>query len=416
MTLAPGSRSTPLVLAFSQDGRFRLRVHLDERSAAFFALGVGKASGMPAAILTTSGTAAANVFPAVIEARESETPLLVLTADRPPHLRDSDANQAIDQVRLYGRYPRDFFDVAPPVLNGPALRHLRALAVRAVAASRGPPAGAVHVNFPFDKPLEPSDAPDEFAHHHPLAATGRPDGAPFVEISACRREASTEDLDALAEVLSSPCGVIVAGPCPEPGRVGPAVRGLAARTGFPVLADPLSGARYGPAGGAHIVSAYDLFLREGAALERLAPDVILRVGASPTSSALQAWMLHHDGAAQVVMDGGGRWKDHGVTATRYVRADAADTLIQLTGRTGRVASEEWTGSWRAAENAALAALASASGELHEGDALAAVRSALPAGSTLFVSSSMPVQILMSSATTSRSFIIAPPFPPLYHAR
>jgi 2-succinyl-5-enolpyruvyl-6-hydroxy-3-cyclohexene-1-carboxylate synthase len=160
VVLAPGSRSTPLVLAFARDGRFRLRVHLDERSAAFFALGVGKASGVPALMLTTSGTAAANVFPAVIEASESEVPMLVVTADRPPRLRGADANQTVDQLRLYGRHARDFFDVPAPVLGGPELRHLRTLACRAVAATLGPPAGAVHVNFPFDKPLEPVEPPD----------------------------------------------------------------------------------------------------------------------------------------------------------------------------------------------------------------------------------------------------------------
>ena len=123
VVLAPGSRSTPLVLAFSRDQRFRVRVQLDERSAAFFALGVGKATRCPAVMVTTSGTAAANVLPAVVEAHESETPLLVLTADRPLHLRDADANQTIDQVRLYGEFVRDSFEVAEPTLQGPSLEH-----------------------------------------------------------------------------------------------------------------------------------------------------------------------------------------------------------------------------------------------------------------------------------------------------
>ncbi len=135
VVVAPGSRSTPLVMAFARDERFTVRVHLDERSAAFFALGVGKASGVPAVVVTTSGTATTNVFPALIEAAQSEAPLLVLTADRPHHLRDSDANQAIDQLRLFGPYVRAFFDVAPPTMEEPAVRHLRTLAGRAVAAA-----------------------------------------------------------------------------------------------------------------------------------------------------------------------------------------------------------------------------------------------------------------------------------------
>jgi 2-succinyl-5-enolpyruvyl-6-hydroxy-3-cyclohexene-1-carboxylate synthase len=393
VVLAPGSRSTPLVLAFARDRRFRLRVHLDERSAAFFALGVGKASDAPAVMLTTSGTAAANVFPAVIEASESEVPLLEVTADRPPRLRGADANQTVDQLWLYGRHVRNFFDVPSPVLGGPELRHLRTLACRAVAASLGPPAGPVHVNFPFDKPLEPVEPPESFTREHPLAFAGRADGSPFVDLSTGRRAAAPADIDALAELLDSPCGVIVAGPAPDPERVGPAVAELAERTGFPVLADALSGARYGAGEGAHVVAAYDLILRDRTAVQELEPTLIVRVGASPTSAALVEWILHHNGVSHVVIDGGGRWKDHSATATRYVQADAADTLSALAARAGRVASDDWTARWRAAERAALEAVEGARGEPHEGDVWAEVCAAVSAGGTVFVSSSMPVRDL-----------------------
>jgi 2-succinyl-5-enolpyruvyl-6-hydroxy-3-cyclohexene-1-carboxylate synthase len=393
VVLSPGSRSTPLVLAFARDGRFRVRVHLDERSAAFFALGVGKASGTPAVVLTTSGTAAAQVFPAVVEASESEVPLLVVTADRPPRLRGADANQTVDQLRLYGRHARAFFDVPAPVLGGPELRHLRTLACRAVSAAIGPPAGAVHLNFPFDKPLEPVEPPESFAREHALAALGRPDGAPFVDLSVGRRSASPQALDTVADLLSSPQGVIVAGPTPEPARLGPAVAELAAATGYPLLADALSGARFGPSGGAHVVAAYDLVLKVEAAVAELEPSVILRVGASPTSAPVVEWLLHHNGVSHVVIDAGARWKDHSSTATHYVEADAADSLRSLAGRVRRAASREWTERWRAAERAALEAIGAASGEPHEGDVWAAVRAALPVDGTVFVSSSMPVRDL-----------------------
>ena len=178
--IAPGSRSTPLALAFALHGGFRLRVHLDERSAGFFALGIGKAYGVPAVVLTTSGTAAANLFPAVIEASQAETPLLVLTADRPHRLRDGDANQTIDQLRLFGPFVREFIDVAPASAEGPALRHLRALAGRAVASAVGAPAGPAHLNFPFDTPLEPTasaEPPAELEQADPRAALGRPESA-----------------------------------------------------------------------------------------------------------------------------------------------------------------------------------------------------------------------------------------------
>jgi 2-succinyl-5-enolpyruvyl-6-hydroxy-3-cyclohexene-1-carboxylate synthase len=397
VALSPGSRSTPLVMALAGDDRFRVRVHLDERSAAFFALGVGKASGRPAVVVTTSGTAAVNVFPAVVEASAAAVPLLVLTADRPHHLRDADANQAIDQVHLYGRYVRRFFEAAPPVMDGPALRHLRTLAGRAVAAAVGPTAGAVHVNFPFDKPLEPSPPPGDFLAEHPLAAHGRPDGAPFVRISTGRRGADPGQVDALVGALDSPAGVIVAGPGSEPARTGPAVLELAARTGFPVLADPLSGARYGPALGAQRVSAYDLFLDEPGAADRLRPSVIVRVGASPTSATTQRWLARHNGVDHIVIDGESRWKDHGATATLYINADAASTLAAASARLSVSATADWRNAWAAAEAAALAALAADEGSAHEGDVLAAVGAAAPAGSTLFVSNSMPVRDLDSFA-------------------
>lgn len=391
VVLAPGSRSTPLVMAFAGDDRFRLRVHLDERSAGFFALGVGKAAGIPAALVTTSGTAAANLLPAVVEASMSGVPLLALTADRPHRLRDADANQAIDQLHLFGRYTRAFFEAAPPTLDEQALRHLRALAGRAVSAAAGPPAGPVHVNFPFDKPLEPVETGEAFERDHPLVASGRAGRAPFVRVLRGRLRAAPREIAEVTDLLDAARGVIVAGPSSEPGRDGPAAVGLAARSGFPLLADPLSGARYGPSSGAQRVAAYDLFLDAPDVAGRLAPSVIVRVGASPTSAPLQRWLSAHDGVPHVVVDAGPRWKDHGATATHYVHADPAETLGVLAERVRRPAPESWREAWRAAERAALDALAEGDGEPHEGEVAGAIVRAAPPGATLLVSSSMPVR-------------------------
>jgi 2-succinyl-5-enolpyruvyl-6-hydroxy-3-cyclohexene-1-carboxylate synthase len=398
VVLAPGSRSTPLVLAFAADERFTVRVHLDERSGAFFALGIGKATGSPAALVTTSGTAAANAYPAVVEAAQAEVPLLILTADRPHRLRDGDANQAIDQIRLYGPFVRAFFDVAPPTREGPALRHLRALAGRLVLQAREAPAGPVHVNLPFDKPLEPGGTSREgiaFAEQHPLAAGGREEGAPFADARPGRRSASAEELARLSALVEgSRSGVVVAGPNPEPWRLGEAAVRLAAATGLPLLADPLSGARFRPANGALVVDGYDLFLRDAYVRERFEPDLIVRVGASPTSGALQGWMEHHNGVRHVVIDGGGRWKDHAAVATDYVRADAADTLRILAGNASRRVDPAWSWAWGAAAAVTRATVeAQAGGEPYEGEILAAVARGAPVGATLFVSSSMPVRDL-----------------------
>jgi 2-succinyl-5-enolpyruvyl-6-hydroxy-3-cyclohexene-1-carboxylate synthase len=398
VVVAPGSRSTPLVLAFAGDGRFTIRIHLDERSAGFFALGVGKASGMPAAVVTTSGTATANLHGAVVEAAQSEAPLLVLTADRPHRLRGADANQAIDQTRLYGPNVRAFFETAPPTLDGAALRHLRTLAGRAVVAAREAPAGPVHVNFPFDKPLEPTGASEEataFAAEHPLAAGGRDAGRPYVEVAPMRRTAEPGELGRLRALIEcARRGVVVAGPSAEPDRDGPAAAALASASGFPFLADPLSGGRFGPSGGALVVEGYDLFLRDADVRARLAPDLVLRIGASPTSAATQRWLEDHSGVTHVVIDGGGRWKDHASVATHYVHADAADTLLHLAGDIVCDADPSWADAWRRCASATRETLAAdAGGEPHEGHVLATVASTVPAGTVLFVSSSMPVRDL-----------------------
>jgi 2-succinyl-5-enolpyruvyl-6-hydroxy-3-cyclohexene-1-carboxylate synthase len=411
--VAPGSRSTPLVMACAAEPRISTRVHLDERSAGFFALGVGKATRRPAAVITTSGTAVANLFPAVIEASQSGVPLLVLSADRPHRLRGADANQAIDQVAIFGGYPREFFEVGPPAEDERALRHLRALASRAFYASVGHDAGPVHVNFPFDKPLEPAESTERFDTAFPLAATGRAADQPFIRIAAGRPAATPSQLGAVAEVIRGSGGVIIAGPSEEAERLGPAVTRLGAVTGYPILADPLSGARYGPDHGAHVVAGYDLFLRDEGVRARLAPTVILRVGASPTSAALQRWIFQHDGVPHIVIDDGPRWKDHGTTATTYLRADPVDTLGRLVERVlagsqadrdNRDDQSDWDeqaergagDAWRSAEAAALATLGEipqSEAEAQEGMIAAAVLDALPEGANLVISSSMPIRDL-----------------------
>lgn len=410
--LAPGSRSTPLVLAFGSDGRFRVRVHFDERSAAFFALGLGRATGRPAAVVTTSGTAAANVYPAVIEAAQAEVPLLVLTADRPHRLRGADANQTIDQIRLFGSYPRAFHDVAPPSLDERELRHLRTLACRAVADALGAPAGPVHLNLPFDKPLEPEAGQEGRATE---GAFGRDGAGPRVHISPRVPRASDAEVEEVATLLTGcPRAVLVAGPTPDPEGVGAAARALSARLRVPLLADPLSGARHGapapddagsaPDGGEgapRVVPAYDLFLRDDAVRTALAPELILRVGASPTSAALQRYFFHHQGAPHVVADAGGRWKGHGAVETRYLPVDPADFLRRLGALVAAESDEDgacgvppsraaWSEVWARAGRAALVALGE-DGPGAEAAVASALVEGLPAGAALVVSNSMPIR-------------------------
>lgn len=402
VVVAPGSRSTPLVLAAAARAELRVSVQIDERSAGFLALGIGKATGVPAAVITTSGTAVANLLPAVVEACQSESPLLLLTADRPPRLRGADANQAIDQAHIFGRYVRHFRELSPAEVSGAALAHLRSSAVRAVAAAVGEPAGAVHLNLPFEKPLEPTpvegDLPDGLAEADPIAVGGRPDGAPFVRIA---RRRGVPDPDAVAALAGRVRGagrpLVVAGPVPRPDEAGPALRRLAA-AGIPVLADPLSGARFGPGVDAEgVVGGYDLVLRSGGARRALRPDLIVRFGQTPVSPGLLALLRECAAVPQVVVDAGARWKDHLAVASEAIGWDvalAADALAAAVGGAGAAGSDpDWTGAWRRAEAAARDASGVASPPLCEGAIAAEVAARTPGDALLFVSSSMPVRDL-----------------------
>ncbi|TML08857.1 MAG: 2-succinyl-5-enolpyruvyl-6-hydroxy-3-cyclohexene-1-carboxylic-acid synthase, partial [Actinobacteria bacterium] len=267
---SPGSRSTPLVLSLVRDGRLTVHSHVDERAAAFFALGIAKASGVPAVIACTSGTAAANFLPAVIEAHEAGVPLLVLTADRPPELREVGAGQAIDQLKLYGSAVRWFFEVGTH--DAAAEPWMRALACRAVHATLGAAGrpGPVHLNFPLREPLV---APVEL----PPGRGGRADGAPWL----ARRRARGQAEDLSAWVAAHPHGVVVAGRA-ERGQpeLAEALARFAAAAGWPLLADPLSWARRGPAAVAH----YDALLRS----QSFPATAVVRVGDLPTSKPLRA--------------------------------------------------------------------------------------------------------------------------------
>lgn len=418
--LAPGSRSTPLVLAAARRHELRLRVFIDERSAAFFALGLGKATRQPAVVLTTSGTAVANLLPAAVEASQAEVPLVLLTADRPPRLRDLDANQAIEQRGIFGDYPRWQADLALPTLDDAALRHLRGQVCRALGMARGLPAGPVHVNVPFEKPLEPTPADDvtgtgEGETGREPGWTGRPSGAPFTRVGEQRPRVSDAELaEHLAQWSSAERGVIVAGPHPEADRLGPALRAFARRSGFVLLADPLSGARWG-IDNAGALSAADLWLGAEGLDKRLAPDRVLRVGAVPTSSRVLGWLERQTTAPQVVIDAGGRWKDSPARAHELIRACPIDLFERAlaswrTGSAGATASRgRWSELWRRLDAVALQAVAELAGvdedggaptgveageagsDLLEAQVARAVVDALPASVPLFVSSSMPVR-------------------------
>lgn len=385
VVVSPGSRSTPMALAVADaaDHGLGVHVHHDERSAGFLALGIGLASGHPAVVLTTSGTAAVELHPAVVEAHQARVPLIAVTADRPPERQDVGAAQTIDQVHLYGRSVRWF--VAPGVPDGDTSPTWRRLAARAVAEAMGPVPGPVHLNLAF---------------REPLVGTARPGGDQpepgRAAVTVDRRRAGALDGGDLAELVRLTRvdrGLIVAGA----GIADPdAVLSLAEALGWPVLADPRSGACRS---GSPTVAAADAILRHCASTGDLRPDVVLRLGDPPASKVVGQW-LADTGASQVLVHPHGAWIDPDHRIERIVHADVDATWLAplLGGGSGRSRAQDrsWVQSWMERETAAQAAIERVLAGHPEPTEPALARTllaALPDGATLVASSSMPIRDL-----------------------
>ena len=389
--VSPGSRSTPLTVAFDRHDDIRILSHLDERSSAYFALGRARRTGTVTPLVCTSGTAAANYHPAVIEASQSRVPMLLLTADRPPELRDSGANQTIDQAKLYGDAVRWYRDIAEPEATPRKLRSLRTTAARAVAKATGTPAGPVHLNLPFRKPLEPTPVDGDVPADLPEDAVEGRDGG-FVDTASGVPELDDDALRDLAASVSVPRGLLVVGPTDSPGVDSEAVAAFAHASGFPVVADPLSGVRYGGVvRTTPVIGGYDGYL--GDRLRDAWPDpaVVLRVGASPTSKPLRQYLAAVD-ADQYVIDPAAGWREATFTATDLVVADPTRLLARLSRVLSGPGGDAWRQRWTNAD-AAHAAVLAESDEFCEGRILADVVEFAPDPSTVFVSNSMPVRDL-----------------------
>ncbi|WP_135819662.1 2-succinyl-5-enolpyruvyl-6-hydroxy-3-cyclohexene-1-carboxylic-acid synthase [Halostella litorea] len=387
--VAPGSRSTPLTMAFARSDDVRIFSHLDERSAAYFALGRARRTGQVTPLVCTSGTAAANFHPAVMEADRARVPLLVLTADRPPELRDSGANQTVDQTKLYGDAVRWFRELPEPRDGGRPLRSLRTTAARALAEATGTPAGPVHLNCPFRKRLEP---PEGTANED--RRTTAPE-RPHVRTTAGRPTLDEDRLaDLAAAVDGADRGLVVAGPADDAAPSPDAVADFAAAAGFPILADPLSGVRYGPhVGDAPVVGGYDGYLDPAVTGDWPDPDLVVRFGASPTSKPLRKY-LRRTGSRQLVVDPAGGWREAEFAATDLVVADPERLFEGLAERVAEPADPGWRDRWLDADRRYWATVADARGERRfEGDALATAVEDAPDPATLFVSNSMPVRDL-----------------------
>lgn len=391
--ICPGSRSTPLALAFARQGGFRLWVHLDERSAAYFALGLAKTARQPVALLCTSGTAAVNFAPAIVEADAARVPLLICTADRPPELHQVGANQTIEQQGLYGRHVRLAIDLPVPDAEAITWRYFQHMAARALNACLAAPQGPVHCNFPFREPLVPPGALPQWVD---TAAASPPAGAflpPSSRLPSVEHVATVVDL-----VRRARRGLIVCGGQDDPA-FPTAVAQVATRVQFPILADPLSGVRCGPHHTALVVDSYDAMLRDAAFAASMKPDLVLRFGAAPTSKPLLQFLERQSACPQVLVTDGG-WSDPTLVASALLDADATACCRAVTMAIGCDTppdqAGEWTGRWQQANRVAREALATdvaGIDEVFEGRVFLELARLLPAGTLLVAGNSMPVRDL-----------------------
>ena len=415
--VCPGARSTPLALALRAHDRVRVRVLIDERSAGFFALGIARATRRVVVLLGTSGTAAVNFAPAVVEAALGRVPLLVLTADRPAELQDRGAPQTIDQNHLYGRHAKWFAELALTDEAPDTMAHVRSVAGRAVATANAGPAGPVHLNLPLREPLIPADdlgaiaGSIEEGDREPYYDSNREPGyepvdakAPFAATVSGPRKLAADQVAAIAgRLAAAERGLIVAGPLDDPASHEPIAR-LAAATGYPILADPLSGLRCGAHDRSLVLAHADHIVRPGPWIEDYRPEIVIRFGAMPTSKPVTE-LMKNAVPELFVVDGDGGWREAALVRATFVHADAASTAdslaeamegarVDATVAPSRRARGGWTGAWLEAEAAAGRALDSwldGLAEPFEGAAFRALGELLPAGSLLWAGNSMPVR-------------------------
>lgn len=331
VVISPGSRSTPLTLAFATHPGFEKHVIIDERSAAFTALGIGKASGIPACLVCTSGTAVANYLPAVVEATQSGIPMIISSADRPPHLRGIGSSQTIDQIKIFGDYPVFFHEVGEPKESDNAVLRLERVAIQAVSISklRG---GVSHLNFPFSKPFEPTaefleKIQSENENHAKQSFQGN------------KLNSVTTEMDEKfwSEIVSSERPVFIVGPTHHNENLSN-ISALSKILNAPILAEPgsnISSSKY-------TITGFDGFLRNIEIVENLKPDLILRFGEEPVSKALSNYLLKNKECTQIRFLRNEKLEDQSLTSTRTISIEGSLNIPEISGS----ADKNWLKDWR----------------------------------------------------------------------
>lgn len=387
VVISPGSRSTPLSLAFAEHDGVKEWVIIDERSAGFFALGLAKQKQSAVALVCTSGSAAANYFPAVVEAYHSRVPLVVLTADRPHELRDVGAPQAIDQLKLYGSFTKWFHEMALPEATADMLNYARRNAARAVyIAEEGNP-GPVQLNFPFREPLPLDFSLEDIWENG--SSDRKNQTAPIIGKKQLTEEQLAEFLQRLTGLEK---GLIVCGPQVDGEILPEKLAALSEKWTLPILADPLSQLRHGPHRKENIIETYDALLKNEKVREQMKPDFIIRFGAMPVSKSYLFYMKENKDVPQFVVESDQGYREPTGNVTDFIYADPVDFCDALLEMEAPRFSEAWLERWQQMNTNAKKHLTSGNdAKLTEGDAVRALSEVIPEQSILYVGNSMPIR-------------------------
>ncbi|MEN8178210.1 MAG: 2-succinyl-5-enolpyruvyl-6-hydroxy-3-cyclohexene-1-carboxylic-acid synthase [Pseudomonadota bacterium] len=382
VVISPGSRSTPLVLAVNRHPGLKSWHHPDERSAAFFALGLASHQRQPVAVIATSGSAPAHWLPAVIEANRSGIPLILLSADRPPELQACGSNQTVDQTHLFGSQVRSFHEAGTPAETPQAFAHIRRLGIQATHRAVWPAPGPVHVNVSFREPLTPT--------HQPLQA---PPG-PAVPAPHTLQQPDPQQLQRIARTVDAGRGLIVCGPMPYDEEFFASVTRLANRLDCPLLADPLSGLRFGGHDRTRVISRYDSFLSTDSFKPGEKPTWVLRFGAAPVSKALLEYLAQPD-ATLVLCAPWGDWPDPLHQTGEMVRSDPSLFCNALVDTCSTSSPHEWLQQFTWAETAITQLEPPSDTRPCEQAVIEELMAALPDHSILFSGNSLPIRQLDS---------------------
>ncbi|MCP8617787.1 2-succinyl-5-enolpyruvyl-6-hydroxy-3-cyclohexene-1-carboxylic-acid synthase [Salirhabdus salicampi] len=384
VVISPGSRSTPLALTFAEHEYVNHWVHIDERSAAFFALGMAKEKQKPVAILCTSGTAAANYYPAIVEAYYSRIPLLVLTADRPHELRDVGAPQAINQIQMFGNYVKWFQEMAIPDDREQMLKYARSQAARSFHTAYSDNAGPVHLNFPFREPLVPDfSLPNVWGNE--TAASYHP------HYKGEKRLTSADVDEILDNIQKKQNGLIVCGPQTDKD-LGLYIAKLAEHWNVPVLVDPLSQLRTGKHSKNNMIESYDAIMKSETVRDKLRPDYIIRFGAMPVSKAFSFFIKENEGVPQYIIEPSEGYRDPTRINTHFLFAESKQVCEQfLCANINIQGGREWLQLWQRLNTTVKGELSIPSTELNEGHVVSELQRTLPNQHTLFVGNSMPIR-------------------------